>query len=132
MQILNTSNDRILLSVRSEYLCALDFHVAEVQKIADLDAVVRASKRFDFAILCYTLTRDQKLRFCQQISSLFPHTQIIELYLNAAPVTGQIMLEASELPEFLTYLVRQRLREPLEVPFRNTYCVENHSQLRAN
>ncbi len=127
MQILNTSNDRILLSVRSEYLCALDFHVAEVQKISDLDAVVRASKKFDFAILCYTLTRDQKLRFCQRISTLFPDTEVIELYLNAAPVTGRIMLEASELPEFLTYLAQQRLRDPLEVPFRNAYCVEDHS-----
>ena len=94
MKILNTSADRELLLVRSEYLWTLGFDVENAFANARLQDVVSRTGAVDLAVLCYTLTRRQKISLLERIRRNFPSTQIVELYLADAPVTAEA-IEAS-------------------------------------
>jgi hypothetical protein len=94
MRILNTSADRELLLVRSEYLWTLGFDVENAIANARWHDAVKRSGAVDLAVLCYTLSRCQKVSFIEMIRGNFPSTQIIELYLADAPVTAEA-IEAS-------------------------------------
>lgn len=94
MRILNTSADRELLLVRSEYLWTLGFEVENAFANARLHEVVRETGAVDLAVLCYTLSRHQKVSLLELIRGNFPSTQVVELYLADAPVTAEA-IEAS-------------------------------------
>jgi hypothetical protein len=95
MKILNTSGNCELLSIRSEYLWALGFEVSGVLAPMGFDELISRNEAFDFAVLCYTLSREQKLLVREVIRTNCPSTQIIELYLSEAPVTP-CAIDASE------------------------------------
>lgn len=94
MRILNTSADCELLTLRSEYLWTLGFDVESALANAEVLDVVGNGGSVELAVLCYTLSRDQKVSMMEIIRKSFPSTQILELYLAEAPVTSDA-IEAS-------------------------------------
>ena len=103
MRILNTSADRELLLVRSEYLWTLGFDVESAFANARLHDAVKEAGAVDLAVLCYTLSSCQKISLIEMIRGSFPCTQIIELYLADAPVTADA-IEASAFRHMMKVL----------------------------
>ncbi len=93
MRVLNTSGDCELLSIRSGYLWLLGFGVTSVLITPDSPSL-SGRESFDLAVLCYTLSREQKLSLCKIIRQNSPSARIIELYLTASPATAN-SVEAS-------------------------------------
>lgn len=103
MRILNTSADRELLLVRSEYLWTLGFDIENAFANARLLDVVKRAGAVDIAVLCYTLTRRQKISLVDTIHRDCPSTQVVELYLADAPVTSEA-IEASSFRHMVKVL----------------------------
>lgn len=89
MRILNTSADRELLLVRSEYLWTLGFEVENAFANARLHEAVKQAGAVDLAVLCYTLSRQQKASLLKTIRENHPSTQVVELYRADDPVTEE-------------------------------------------
>jgi hypothetical protein len=111
MRILNTSGDRELLLVRSEYLWTLGFDVENAFANARLHDTVKEAGAVDLAVLCYSLSSRQKLSLIEMIRRNFPSTQIMELYLADAPVSADA-IEASAFRPMMKVLAAYISQSP--------------------
>ena len=94
MKFLNVSADTQLRHERVLYLKALGFDVINARNATSAITTLELDNEFDFAILCHTLTDEDKLLFTSFLKQTGARTLVVELVLADLPVTSGVALEA--------------------------------------